>query len=98
MSHPDPHFDPENALKEDYVDLHDVERPVKKSKVNLANKSSTNKIRKLFGDNFVAKLKSERRFAFRDFRKEMGRGSASFRRYKKSSSEAKAKALKVMKK
>ena len=44
-----------------------------------------------FGKDFTSKLKSERRFGFRDFRKEMGQGSASLRRYTKSKALDKAK-------
>lgn len=48
--------------------------------------------KQLGGDDFSAKLKSTRRNAFRDFRKEMGPSSASLRR------NAKQKALEAKKK
>ena len=44
----------------------------------------TKMIKDGFGEDFVAKLKSNRRYSFRDWRKEMGQGSASLRRYTKS--------------
>jgi hypothetical protein len=44
-------------------------------------KGITNSIKKNFGDDFSAKLKSTRRNGVRDWRKEQGQGSASLRRY-----------------
>ena len=47
-------------------------------------KSQTNFLREGFGKDFVAKLKSKRRYGFRDWRKTEGKGDASFRRYSRS--------------
>ena len=44
-------------------------------------KSTTKLIKQNFGEDFVAKLKSNRRNGIRDYRKEQGPGSASLRRY-----------------
>ena len=59
-------------------------------------KRITNFVRSSFGDDFSAKLKSNRRHEYRDYRKENGQGDASLRRYQKN--RAKGKALENAKK
>lgn len=50
-------------------------------KYSESQKKVFNTIRESFGDDFAAKLKSETRHEFRDYRKTEGKGDASFRRY-----------------
>ena len=62
-----------------------------KKEYSEGEKGMTKMIRTSMGNDFAAKLKSNRRHEFRDWRKENGQGDASLRRYMKNRALNKAK-------